>query len=82
MVVKLPSNGKQAPTTKPSATAPDRTSPQGISIDFQIAKLMLTKLAFWTDTRAIRTIQTAAIAETTRLTMSVQRVKIIKIGNK
>ena len=67
MVIPLPSNGKQPPSRKPSATPPANTSPQGRSIDSQIANLMLTKLAFWTDNKAIRTIQAAEIAEIIKL---------------
>ena len=76
MVVELLSNGKQPPMRNPSATLPANTSPQGISIDFHTTKLMLTKLAFWTDIRAMRTIQIAVIVETITFTISVQRIKV------
>jgi hypothetical protein len=55
---------------KPSATAPAKTSPQGRSIDFHCTKLMLTKLAFWTEIRAITAIQTAAMVETIKFVMA------------
>jgi hypothetical protein len=48
---------------KPRATALARTNPHGRSIDFQNTNFMLTRLAFWTDNRAIRAIQAAAIVE-------------------
>ena len=63
----LARSGKQPPIMKPRATAPAKTSPQGRSIDFQKTNLRLTKLAFWTDMRAIRAIQVAAIVEITKL---------------
>lgn len=74
----LPSIGMQAPMRKPSATAPAKTSPQGRSIDFQIANLTLTKLAFWTEIKAIPAIQIAAIAEIVKLTIDIQRIKVFK----
>ena len=76
IVVALPSNGKQPPMRNPRATAPANTSPQGRSIDFHTTKLMLTKLAFWTEIRAMRTIQIAVIVETITFTMSIQRIKV------
>ena len=63
----LARSGKQPPIMKPRATAPAKTSPQGRSIDFQKTNLKLTKLAFWTEMRAMRAIQVAAIVEITKL---------------
>jgi hypothetical protein len=65
----LPSRGKQPPMMKPRATAIAKTSPQGRSIDLQNTKFMLTKLAFWTDNSAIRTIQVAEIVEIIKFVM-------------
>jgi hypothetical protein len=69
-------NGKQPPIRKPIVTAPARIMPQGSSIDLQKMKFKLTKLAFWTDNSAITAIHTAAIAETTKLTINFSK----KIG--
>ncbi len=54
----------------PRATAPANTSPQGRSIDFHTIKLMLTKLAFWTEMRAMRMIQVAVIVEITKFVIA------------
>ena len=74
----LPSRGKQPPMMKPRATAPAKTSPQGRSIDLQNTNFRLTKLAFWTDNSAIMMIHVAAIVEINKLTIGVQRIKVIK----
>ena len=78
MVTALPNNGKQPPSRKPKATEPAKTSPHGRSIDFHTKKLTLTKLAFWTEIRAMRIIQIAAIVETITFTISIPRIKVIK----
>ena len=67
----LARNGKQPPMMKPRATAPARTSPQGRSIDCQKTNLRLTMLAFWTDIRAMRAIQAAAIVEIIRFVIAI-----------
>ena len=59
----MASRGKQLPMMKPRATAPANTNPQGRSIDLQNTNFRLTRLAFWTDSSAIRTIHVAAIVE-------------------
>lgn len=77
-IVDLLVSGRQ-PMINPIATALANTSPQGSSIDFHTKKLMLTKLAFWTDIRAIRTIQIAAMIEMIKFviafTISVREVR-------
>ena len=74
----LRQSGKQLPMRNPNATPPANTSPQGRSIDFHTTKLMLTKLAFWTDNSAITTIHAAAMIEITTFAINVQRIKVIK----
>jgi hypothetical protein len=56
---------------KPTPTIPAKTRPQGKSIDCQNKNFRLTRLAFWTDSRAINMIQTAAIAEIIRLVITI-----------
>ena len=72
----LPRSGKQPPIMKPRATAPAKTSPQGRSIDFQKTNLRVTKLAFWTDMRAMRVIQVAAIVEITKLVIKIALCRV------
>ncbi len=64
---------------KPRATAPAKTSPQGRSIDSQNTNRRLTKLAFWTDMRAMRAIQAAAIVEITKLVITFLIAQLIII---
>jgi hypothetical protein len=69
MVELIPSRGRQPPMMNPRATDPAKTSPQGRLIEFQNTNLILTRLAFWTDSKAIRAIQKAAITEIIKLTI-------------
>jgi hypothetical protein len=66
----LPSRGKQPPMMNPRATPPARISPHGRSIEFQNTNFRLTKLAFWTDNSAMRTIHAAAIDEIIKFVMA------------
>ena len=70
-------NGIQPPMINPTATAAAKTSPHGRSIEFQKINFRLTILAFWTDIRAIRKIQAAAIMEMTKLTIGIRSIKVL-----
>ena len=70
-------SGRQPPMINPTATAAAKTSPHGRSIEFQKINFRLTILAFWTDIRAIRKIQAAAITEMTKLTIAIRSIKVL-----
>jgi hypothetical protein len=67
MVKSVPRSGKQPPIAKPIPTPAAKIKPQGNSIDCQLRNFRLTKLAFWTDNKAIVTTQAATIAEISKL---------------
>jgi hypothetical protein len=66
--------GMQPPIMKPSATPPAKTSPHGRSIEFQNTNFRLTIVAFWTDIRAMKAIQAAAMMEIDSLVMTIALV--------
>jgi hypothetical protein len=77
-VMLLPSKGMQPPKINPTATAAASTSPHGKSIDLQNTNRRLTKLAFWTDTKAIVTTQAATIIEIINFVILILRSQRIR----